>query len=307
MSKVSILIPSRNEMCKTNLGTTVLQQTVLDVLSKATGDYEVLVMFDGAPYQDLPENNHLKVFYNQTPAGSKKCLNKLAGKAAGKYLFKLDSHCMVAEGFDEVLQKEMEDNWVVIPRFYVLDAENWRWQDDRFYDYFYLPCPLTDPKQFRFQAGGHWKQRTKERLDVLVDDNMKLHGSAFFMSKNFFTNCLRGLDYSYDESSGEDIEISLKTWLGPWNGKLMVNKQTWIAHMHKGGQRPRGYHMASSQIYKTYEYIANYWMSNSWDKSIHDLEWLIEKFSPVPTWSGNWRELWKKWHEQHLRLFPQKI
>jgi len=295
VAKVSILIPSRNETYKTNFGTTVLQQTVIDVLEKATGDYEVLVIFDGEPYQDLPEHKNLTVFYNKSPTGSKKCISKLINRSTGKFVFKLDSHCMVAEGFDEVLQKDVEDNWVVIPRFYVLNAEEWKWQDERFYDYFYLPCPLTDKKQFRFQAGGHWKERTKERLDISIDENMKLHGSAFFMSKDFFINCIKELDSKYDDCSGEDIEISLKTWLGSWGGKLMVNKNTWYAHMHKGGQRPRGYHMGGEQIKNTYDFIANYWMRNSWEEREHDLEWLIEKFYPVPTWPENWKELWNEW------------
>ena len=214
-----------------------------------------------------------------------------------KYLFKLDSHCMLGEGFDEILQQPMEDNWVVIPRFYVLDAENWKWQDNRYYDYFYLPCPLTDKKQFRFQAGGHWKERTQEKKDILLDENMKLHGSAFFLNKKFFLESLGELDSIFDNSSGEDIEISLKTWLGPWNGKLMVNKNTWYAHMHKGGQRPRGYYMGNTQIKNTYDHIAKYWMNNFWNKRKHDLEWLIEKFYPIPTWPSNWQELWNDWKE----------
>jgi hypothetical protein len=248
-------------------------------------------MFDGEPYQYLYPDPNLKIFYNKEPIGSKRCINQLVKESTGKYIMKLDSHCMVSEGFDEILQN-MEDNWVVTPRFYVLNAEEWKWQDERFYDYFYLPCPLTDKKQFRFQAGGHWKDRTRERLDIPIDENMKLHGSTFFMSKWFFTNCLGELDYSFDESSGEDIEISLKTWLGPWNGKLMVNKNAWYAHMHKGGQRPRGYHMGMPQIRNTYTYIANYWMNNSWKERTHDLNWLIEKFMPVPTWPLDYKE-WK--------------
>jgi glycosyltransferase involved in cell wall biosynthesis len=295
MSKVSILMPSRNETYKTNFGTTVLQQTVQDILQKATGDYELLVMFDGEPYQDLPKHPNLRVFYNKEPIGSKPCINELVKQAKGKYIFKLDSHCMVAEGFDEILQSSMEDNWVVIPRFYVLNAEDWKWQDERFYDYFYLPCPFTDPKQFRFQAGGHWKQRTAERLDIPVDENMKLHGSAFFLGRDFFINNLKELNYEIDNSSGEDIEISLKTWLGPWDGKLMVNKNTWYAHMHKGGQRPRGYPMGNSQIRNTYDWIANYWIGNTWEGREHDLEWLIERFEVVPTWPTNWHDLWDEW------------
>ena len=33
-----------------------------------------------------------------------------------------------------------------------------------------------------------------------------------------------------------------------------------------------------------HNYGARYWMNNSWHKQIHDINWLIEKFMPVPTW-----------------------
>lgn len=297
--KVSIIIPSRNETYKTNLGTTVLQQTVSDVLKKATGNFEVLVTFDGKPYQKLPKHPNLRIFANKDPIGSKNCINMMAKEAKGKYLFKLDSHCMLSEGFDEILSADMEDNWVVIPRFYVLNAEEWKWQDQRFYDYFYLPCPLTDKKMFRFQAGGHWRQRTQERLHLPLDENMKLHGSAFFISKDFLLSYLGGLDSSYDDSSGEDIEVSLKTWLGPWGGRLMVNKNCWYAHMHKGRERSRGWRVSSGQISSTYLKIAKYWMKDSWEEQAHPLSWLIERFWPVPTWPEDFRKLWDEWRKKN--------
>jgi len=299
MSKVSIIIPSRNETYEVSPGVTVLQRTVQDIYEKATGDFEVIVAFDGPPYQALPHRNNLRTIALPEPHGLKHSLNLLANEAKGKYLFKIDAHCMVSQGFDEVLQNEMEDNWIVTPRFYVLNAEEWKWQDDRFYDYFYLPCPLTDKRLFRFQAGGHWVERTRERLDTPLDENMKLHGSSFFTSKKFFTEYLGGIDENWiDPNSGEDIELSLKTWLGPWGGKLMVNKKCWYAHMHKGHQRPRGWDFPSSQINSAYLAIANYWMKDSWKDAVHPLSWLVEKFWPVPTWPENWRELWREWKEK---------
>ena len=55
MSKVSIIIPSRNETYEIQPGVTVLQRMVQDIYEKATGDFEVLVGFDGPPYQDFPD------------------------------------------------------------------------------------------------------------------------------------------------------------------------------------------------------------------------------------------------------------
>lgn len=296
MYKVSIIIPSRNETYRINSGEMVLQRMIKDIYEKCTGDFEVLVSFDGPPYQELPKHTNLRTFNLPEPRGLKHSLNLLANEAKGKYLFKLDSHCMVSPGIDVILSDDMEDNWIVTPRFYVLNAEDWVWQDERFYDYFYLPCPFTDKKMLRFQAGGHWPQRTQERLDIPIDENMKLHGSCFFISKDFFTKSLGTIEQGWmDPSSGEDIELSLKTWLGPWEGKLMVNKKCWYAHMHKGAQRPRGWHLPSSQIISTYGKIANYWMKDSWNDAVHPLSWLIGRFWPIPTWPDDWRQRWDKW------------
>jgi len=209
MSKVSILIAVRGEQYQVSPGISVLQKTIQDIYEKATGEFEVIVVFDGPPYQSLPDYPNLTVL-QQEWNGTKESINTAAKVATGKYLFKIDAHCMMAKGFDEVLQYKVEDNWVVTPRFYVLNAEEWKWQDERFYDYFYLPCPLVDPHGFRFQAGCHWKGRTQERLDTPLDENMKLHGSAWFMTKSFYWDCLGGLN----PNDGA----------GPWNGEDKIGR-----------------------------------------------------------------------------------
>src|SRR3990167_2888410 len=179
--QVSVLIPARGEG-------PVLQRTVADIYEKATGDVEVLVGFDGEPYQDF-HNGYPNLSILRYPhIGLKALINKLADHAQGRYLFKTDAHCMFAPGFDETLAADMQDNWVVTPRFYVLDAARWAWQDARFYDYFYLSCQFTDPKGFRFKAGGHWPERTRERLlsHPYMDETPQLHGSAWLVERQYF-------------------------------------------------------------------------------------------------------------------------
>lgn len=302
MPKVSFIIPTRNEVVQTNSGMTVLQRTVQDIYDKATGEFEVIVAFDGSPYQALPDLPNL-IRLELPQQGLKPCVNAAAKVATGTYLYKSDSHCMFSPGFDEILQAEMEENWIVTPRFYVLDAERWQWQDERFYDYFYLCCPLTDRKQYRFQAGGHWPERTHERLaGPTLDETMQFHGSGWFIGRDYFLNCLGGMSSEgYDTFGMEPPELGLKTWLGPWGGKVMVNKKCWYAHMHKGGQRPRGYYLSPKWAWASYDYAAKYWMENRWAERAHDLEWLIDKFWPIPRWPDNWRDL------EYARLHPEQV
>src|SRR3990172_2675243 len=294
MSKVSIVIPSRSETYEVAPGVTVLQRMIQDIYEKATGEFEVIVAFDGPPHQRLPDYPNLRRLDLPESIGLKPCVNKMVEMATGKYIYKSDSHCSFGKGFDEILQADMEPNWIVTPRFYVLDAERWQWQDERHYDYFKLCCPLTDPRGFRFQAAGHWPERTKERENgPAIDETMQIHGSGWFLEKRYFQDCLGGMSsVGYDTFGMEPPELCLKTWLGPWGGRVMVNKKTWYAHMHKGGQRPRGWPLTDERIRKSYSWTANYWMSNSWPERAHDLEWLVERFMPIPTWPNDWRERW---------------
>ena len=154
MSKVSIIIPSRSEK--------YLKRTLDNIYENATGDFEVIVGFNGEPFEDLSYPTLTSVFMPQN-IGLKPMINHLANMAKGKYIYKSDAHCAFGKGFDEILQENMQDDWIVTPRFYVLEKETWKWQDGRFYDYFYLCCPFTDKKGLRFKAGGHWPERTMER------------------------------------------------------------------------------------------------------------------------------------------------
>ncbi|RJR28669.1 hypothetical protein C4564_04555 [Candidatus Microgenomates bacterium] len=293
--KTSILVPSRGENFEISPGTTVLQRTVQDIYDKATGNFEVLVGFDGPPYQDFPDYPNLKVIKYPDVVGIKTMINSLAAMAHGKYIYKTDSHCSFGKGFDEILQYEMEEDWIVMPRFYVLSPSTWEWQDSRFYDYFYICCPFTDPRGLRFKAGGHWPKKTAEKLDIPIDETPQIHGSGWFMSKDYYFNTIGGFPnidpYGHAQ---EPIWLALKNWLG--GGRVMVNKKTWYAHMHQQANN-RGYTMDNRQTKISYSLAANYWLGNKWTERKHDFEWFVDKFMPMPTWPDNWKELYNDWRK----------
>jgi len=301
MSKVSIIIPARNEIYTTNEGENVLCRTVRDIYEKATGEFEVLVGFNGPPYLAFPNYRSLRAIHLPEDIGVKNNINMLAILAKGKYLYKSDAHCMFDKGFDEVLQANMEENWLVTPRFYVLNGKEWKWQDERHYDYFYLCCPFTDPRGFRFKAGGHWPERTAERENdpkYDIDETPQFHGSGWFVSRDFFLNKLGGFPVKDPFGHAQEPpNLGLKTWLGPWDGKVMVNKKTWYAHLHQN-KYEKGFSLGSKNEERTYRIIADCWVNNRWGERKHDFEWFVEKFMPMPTWPDNWRELLDDWRER---------
>lgn len=297
MSKVSIIVPSCNEHHLFKPGQTVLQRTIEDIYKKATGDFEVIVGFNGPPYQDFPDYPNLRTLKLPENIGIKAQINTLAIMATGKYIYKSDAHCSFGEGFDEILQADMEDNWIVMPRFYVLRGRTWEWQDERFYDYFFLCCPFTDRRGFRFKAGGHWPEKTAEKLDVLIDETPQMHGSGWFVNRDFYINELGGFPYIDPMGHAQEpIWLGLKNWLG--GGKMMVNKKTWYAHMHQQGDQ-RGYHMSKEQEKLSYDLAANYWVADKWAERKHDFEWFVDRFMPMPTWPEDWRDVLHKWQAEN--------
>ncbi len=305
MAKVSIIVPSCNEIAVTNEGINVVQKTVREIYEKATGEFEVIVGFNGPEYQKFPNFPNLKVINLPVNVGIKTLINVLAITASGKYIYKTDAHCSFGKGFDEILQADMQDNWLVTPRFYVLTGATWKKQQrdgkDELYDYFFLSCPFTDKRGFRFKAGGHWPQLTAERLNDSkydLDETPQFHGSGWFVEKDFFLNKIGGFP-TLDPlgHAQEPPNLGLKYWLGPWDGKVMVNKKTWYAHMHQDG-RDKGYRYTREQERVSYDVWANYWMSDKWLERVHDIDWFIEKFMPMPGWPDNWRDFLENYRKE---------
>ena len=296
MAKVSIIIPSRAEKSKN------LSRTIESIYENATGEFEVIVGVNGHMdmtwYFSSPiVRSNLKLAMLDRSIGIKPMINTLAAMAEGKYIYKSDAHCSFGKGFDEILQSNMEEDWVVTPRFYVLDGDTWDSQDDRFYDYFYLSCPFTDTRGLRFKAGGHWPERTKERLDIPIDETPQIHGSGWFMTKDRFFE-LGGFPLQDPYGHGQEpLWIGLKNWLA--GGKVMVNKKTWYAHLHQDSSQ-RGYPEDKQETERTYNMTANYWLRNLWSERRHDFSWFVDKFSPMPTWPDNWKEAYDQWRNHTL-------
>jgi hypothetical protein len=128
--------------------------------------------------------------------------------------------------------------------------------------------------------------------DTLIDDQMTIHGSMWFMPLAHFYNRLQGLDKKISGTFvGEPHEIALKTWLG--GGRVIINKNTWYAHLQSRAAH-RGYRISLEESYPNYKLLTDYWLENKWEDRIYDFDWLIEKFWPLPHWPKNWRDYYDK-------------
>jgi len=282
MARVSIIIPSRNEQ--------FLPNTIDDLLTKATGDVEVIGVLDGYwPDPPLPNHDRLTLIHRSKSRGMRDAINSAAAIATGQYLLKADAHCMFGQGYDEILQADCDENWVAVPTRKRLDAENWCIQNvgKPDIDYLYLSYP-DDPNDFGGPGlnGKLWKQKNQDESlrGDLVTDLMSAQGSCWFMHRDYFYKLELLDDANYGTFANEFQEIGLKCWLS--GGHVVRNKKTWYAHLHKGKRYGRGYSLHNSTLNQGATYTKK-WMTPglAWDKQTLPLSWLIERFWPVPSWT----------------------
>lgn len=283
MSKVSIIIPARNEL--------FLPQTVNGILQNA-GDVEILVILDGYWPEVMPAaDKRIRYLHFGRARGMRAGINAAAAVATGEYLLKSDAHCLFAEGFDQALQADYEDNWIVIPRRYSLDPDRWeRRMDKPPVDSMYYFYPWIHADDLGLH-GRQWDERRRERKDYLIDEDLSFQGSCWFMSKRHWERIGWMSEVGYETFMGEPQEIGLKTQLGPWAGKVVRNKKTWYAHLHKGKRFGRMYFMANSERTRGNAYSFDFWWRNRWEGRGHDIEWLLEQWMPMPHWPANWLDL----------------
>lgn len=291
MIDVSIIIPDRN-------GQPYLQKTIDDIILHAETNIEIIVVMDGIwadpPLRDDPR---VKIIHHGTPhnsIGMRDSINRGVAASTGKYILKIDEHCMVDHGFDRKLIADCQDNWVVIPRRYRLDPENWTVLADGRppVDYMAIDYPYQRP--FDKTCGLHgaeWKR--PGRGEILIDDTPSMQGSCYFMSRHHWDTVIKALDSeNYGEFTQEAQEICNKTWFT--GGRVVVNKKTWYAHMHKG-KRGKGYGFSNEQYQEHMKgtekgrlYCIEYWLHTK--DFIHDWTWFVQvQFPTMPGWE-NWKE-----------------
>lgn len=277
MAKITIIIPSRTER--------FFNRTIKSVLDNATGDIEIIPVLDGydfPPKIDLIDDPRVK--YMRIPDNGamqkRQAINAAVSIAQGKYIMSLDAHCMVAKGFDEVLTANIEPNWVVIPRRYKLEPITWTTKNHLDgslpvdYEYFlYRPY-----KNEGFLKPYRWDSRAIERKDIMIDDTLTMQASCWIMHKTWFKE--RGFMRveGYTGWGQEDVEIAMETHTN--GGRVMVNKNTWYAHLYKGKTFGRMYRPSVRQWIKTKAYGHHYWTVERKEDFFN----VLKKFQPIPRW-----------------------
>lgn len=309
---LSILIPARNEI--------FLSQTVINLLENIRGNTEIIVVLDGE-WADpgVPDDPRVTIIYHSQSIGQRAATNEACRLSKAKYVMKIDAHCAVDEGFDVKLMETMEDDWTVLPAMYNLHGFNWKCgKCGR--EWYQSPSPgfcklnehdrnpdcgnTTDferviiwkprinkkslyfrfDKTLHFQYWGDYGRRPQAQGDIA--DILSIQGSCFFLTREKYWE-LNICDEKHGSWGQQGVEVACKTWLS--GGRLVVNKKTWYSHMFRtqGGDFGFPYPLSTSDVEKAREYSRSLWLNNTWPLAKHDLNWLLDKFKPVPDWHDN--------------------
>lgn len=293
---LSILIPARNEM--------FLARTVQDILQNIEGKTEIIVVLDGIwadpPIEDDPR---ITLVYLPEPIGQRAATNLACRLSSAKYVMKVDAHCAFDKGFDRKLMEDMQDDWTVVPVMRNLHIFDWVCPDGhRRYqspsgnctecgkpttrDIVWIPKTSPQSTSFSFDPEPHFQyfNEYKKRQKGDLVETMSLQGSAFMLTRKKYWE-LNICDESFGSWGSQGIEVAAKTWLS--GGKVIVNKKTWYAHLFRtqGGDFSFPYQQAQSKVDEAKKYAKDLFFNNKWDKAIHPLSWLVEKFWPVYKWT----------------------
>lgn len=275
--RVSILIPSREEP--------YLVRTVQDVLAQARGDVEVLVILDGWWSHLLPADPRVHILHWGEPLGLRPSLNAAVAVSSGEYLFKLDAHCALAEGFDLILKGACAPSDVVVPAKYSLDPEKWtRFRDPWHYFYLLWPWQPQEDGSTKFvglQDRNYGRAYNAPREGVRVDDILSFQGSAWMLRRSWWDHLLPdGMNPKY-YCAQEPQEIGLRSWTE--GGRCRIVKDTWYAHLWKGsGVNKRRFTREKDPWNQATIWSCRQWMRHP------GFARLIEQFGPLPGWPADW-------------------
>lgn len=311
---LTVIIPSRNEE--------FLPQTINSVLQNSEADTEVVVILDGEEQIHLSrrqvrlwqESRRVWWFRQKEPIGQRGATNLGAKSSEAKFIMKLDAHSAVDKGFDVKLMADCEKDWTVIPRMYKLHVFDWVCEQcgERYYqankeekclkcngiefktDVVWRP-KIEFPIDFaRFDNTLHfqyWLRYHHRRNEAQKDiaDVMSSIGACWFMERERFLE-LDGLDEGHGFWGQVGTEMACKSWLS--GGRQVVNKKTWFAHFFRVGRLKFPYPISGQAQERARVYSRDMWFNNKWPKQKYPLKWLVDKFSPVPTWENfNWSEV----------------
>jgi glycosyltransferase involved in cell wall biosynthesis len=298
---LSILIPARNEA--------FLKRTIEDVLQNKEGKTEVIVGLDGQWAEpQIVDHPDVTIVHTSLSIGQRAMTNQCARLSQAKYLMKVDAHCAFDKGFDVKMVADMQDNWTMVPIMRNLYAFDWvcpeghrRYQSpsgactqcgkDTTREVVWIGKHNPQSTSYCFDSTPHFQyfkeykyrpEYKKSLAETQITETMSLQGSCWMLTRDKYWE-LDICDESFGSWGSQGIEVACKTWLS--GGRVVCNHKTWYAHFFRVGGIGFPYEHPDSKVQAAKAYAKDLFFNNKWDKAIHPLSWLLEKFWPIKGWT----------------------
>ncbi len=217
---LSIVIPSYKDP--------LLHKTIQSLLDNAEGEIEIIAVLDGYwPSQLIVADPRVRVVHLGRNRGMREAINAGVAVARGEYLMRTDEHCAFGRGYDVILTRDCQPNWIMTPRRFFLDPVKWEVMDIPPVDHMKLKIVNVAAGIKKFsgvEAPGDDSQ--------MIEESMAMQGSCWVMKKDWWDKVVGELQTDgYGPHYQDSHEMVFKAWQA--GGKLMVDKNTWHAHKHR--------------------------------------------------------------------------
>ena len=269
--KVSVIIPTINDPH--------LVRTINSVWGNRVNDIEFIIVNDGGELLDIARSplletidlGEIQVIHNSKQLGRRVSINNAAAMAVGEYLFILDAHCSMTQGWDIKLVQSCGKKNIAYSVIRDMHPNTWEYRPG---DYMHVRLNKEYTEKW-------WKRRTLEECQT-EEESIAFTGCAWMINKDRYWQ-LGGYDESLGPYGWDGPEWSLKTWLGKDPGRVILRTDVICGHIFGTNDGSKLY---PCQIIPKEDYVK--YMKDIYEDKI---EKLIERFAPVPDWTEKGKEM----------------
>lgn len=254
---VSVLMPCRNE------NPDHIRKTIESLREMSVGPIEIIVLHDGKI--DGGVGGDFTCYYGDVQ-GQRKLLNRALQYARGKYIFRIDGHCLMSPEWDARMKLSCKENTLVTTCFDSLDDDFKPKGKDKTF------AVLLPSMRMKFVR--NWKTVLERAVE---EETMTICGSSFMALKDGFED--------YDEKLGAyggiGAELSLRYWLT--GGRVLVRTDVVCYHLFRG-HTP--YTVLKREQDTVFSKLKEKWLINKGKGQIRPFQWYLYKFSKYTRWKN---------------------
>lgn len=246
----SVIISARNEK--------YLNKTIENLLETATGKIEIIIVLDGVE-QDVFSDKRVRTIINEKPLGKRISVNNAAKAATGEYLFIIDAHCRMNEGWDTKLKCAIDDRTITVNAIQSMDGD----YNDASGRY--------ELVSFNSNLEEKWAGKSEDRIVPM----MCFTGCGWMIKKDYYWE-LGGHDETLGEWGHEGVEFALKVYCSDKPGQIVLVKDVICGHIFGTNK--------NNVNYETKVMPQNEFRKKMFDLYGDKILRLVERFWPVSGW-----------------------